>query len=118
MNWYKKALSPGSLSEMFPSDLTEEQRLKKSLVSENLTGIFRGNASMLIKRVRKQQNMELGEAIDYIYDRMEKKLSPMTCDRCRWFDLNEGYCTNSNWSPSRDRNNAACEGISWELPKI
>jgi hypothetical protein len=99
---------------MFPSDLTEEQRLKKSLVFEALTG----NALMVIRKVREQQDMGFGEAIDYLYDRIEKNFEPMTCDRCRWFDLNYGECTNSNWSPSRDRNNAACEGISWELPKI
>ena len=118
MNWYKKSLSTGPLSEMSPSDLTEEQQLKKSLVFENLTGIFRGNPFLLVKRVRAQQNMGFGEAIDYIYDRMEKNLSPMTCYRCRWFDLNYGECTNSNWSPARDRDNAVCDGISWELPKI
>jgi len=117
MNWYKKAQEKNiQLKDIFTADLTEEQKTKKDLISDKL-GFGTG---MIIRKVREQKNLDLGWAIDYIYDRIEKGLEPITCENCKWLIANDHKieCDNSNWKPADNLDNAACGGLSWEKQKI
>ena len=97
------------------ADLSDEQRMKLSLLRERHSL----GTSAILSKVREQNNISMGEAIDYVYGRMENRLEPMTCKGCHWLNtsLQKPRCYNSNWVPADDIENAACGGISWEARK-
>jgi len=108
MNWYKLAQDD--------SMLANERDLKKRLSAEKIGFLY----NSILQRAQDQNNINEEQAIDYIYDRLEKKMEPMTCKNCKWLQEDEQgtFCYNSNWGPNRNQHeNAACGGISWEVKK-